>query len=91
MTYAKQFLIAAALALTACDETSRPVAPTDEPEPPIVAQADQGISQLARAAAAALGAPAVRHSILAAMRASRRSSTACCWPTTCGARKAPGC
>ena len=70
MTYAKQFLIAAALALTACDETSRPVAPTDEPEPPIVAQADQGISQLARAAAAALGAPAVRHSILAAMRAS---------------------
>ena len=70
MTYAKQFLIAAALVLTACDETSRPVAPTDEPEPPIVAQADQGISQLARAAAAALGAPAVRHSILAAMRAS---------------------
>lgn len=66
----KQFLIAAALVLTACDETSRPVAPTDEPEPPIAAQADQGISQLARAASVALGAPAVRSSILAAMRAS---------------------
>ena len=51
-------------------DLSRPVAPTDEPEPPIVAQADQGISQLARAAAAALGAPAVRHNILAAMKAS---------------------
>lgn len=56
--------------LTACDETSRPVAPTDEPKPPIAAQADQGISQLARAVAVALGAPAVRSSILAAMRAS---------------------
>ena len=44
--------------------------PIDEPEPPIVAQADQGISQLARAASVALGAPAVRSSILAAMRAS---------------------
>lgn len=66
----KQFLIAAALGLTACDATSRPVAPTDEPEPPIVAQADQGISQLAQAAAVALGAPTVRRNILAAMRAS---------------------
>ena len=35
MRYTKQFLIAAALVLTACDETSRPVAPIDEPEPPI--------------------------------------------------------
>lgn len=70
MRYTKQFLIAAALVLTACDETSRPVAPIDEPEPPIVAQADQGISQLAQAASVALGAPAVRSSILAAMRAS---------------------
>ena len=70
MRRTKQFLIAAALVLAACDETSRPVAPIDEPEPPIVAQADQGISQLARAASVALGAPAVRSSILAAMRAS---------------------
>lgn len=66
----KQFLIAAALALAACDEAARPVAPVGEHEPPTIAQSDHGLPQLARATARALGSAAVRNNILADMRAS---------------------
>lgn len=66
----KQLIIAAVLALAACDEAARSVAPIGEQESPIVAQSDHGLPQLARATARALGTAAVRNNILAAMRAS---------------------